>query len=317
MGAVLGLTALPAAFTLSAAVVDKPGSAMVLRITLTILAAAALVACRTTGPQAPGPSDLAVKGAGATFPAPLYQRWFSRLAVREGLLLGYAAVGSLEGEDQLLAGEVDFAGSDRDPLRDRVPPLDGNRWLAIPVTAGAIAVAYNHPGCRLRLSRTQLRHVLEGQVANYSQLGCPAKPLLLVDRSKGSGTEDTVLRYARLAPGSRAGRRGPHVDSNDAMATALSQRAGGLGYLDTVYLHGRAALQSAALQNDSGRYVQPVPAAVQAALRTGGSQGDAYPLTTYSWLLLPRHGLGPKASVLQQAVAYGLSAKGQQQACEL
>jgi ABC-type phosphate transport system substrate-binding protein len=49
----------------------------------------------------------------------------------------------------------------------------------------------------------------------------------------------------------------------------------------------------------------------------GGSQGDAYPLTTYSWLLMPRHGLGPKASVLQQAVAYGLSAKGQQQAGEL
>ncbi|MEN9767773.1 MAG: Synechococcus phage, partial [Cyanobacteriota bacterium] len=99
---------------------------------------------------APAPS---VQGAGATFPAPLYQRWFTHLLVRKGLTIGYEPMGSCEGEDQLDQGLVDFAGSDPSTFNGTQTSLTSGRWLRIPMVAGAIAVAYNNPDCRLRLSR--------------------------------------------------------------------------------------------------------------------------------------------------------------------
>ena len=160
-----------------------------------------------------------VSGAGATFPAPLYQRWFSHLLVREELSISYRPTGSAAGERQLQAGQVDFAGSDR--------PTALRHWLQIPTTAGAIAVAYNHPGCELRLNPEQLRQILTGSISNYSQLKCPPAPLKVVVRSNSSGTTANVLHYLQVAadqPWHLASAQ--VVDSNEEMATALilSQR---------------------------------------------------------------------------------------------
>ncbi|MFZ9217253.1 MAG: substrate-binding domain-containing protein, partial [Vulcanococcus sp.] len=116
---------------------------------------------------APAPS---VQGAGATFPAPLYQRWFTHLLVRKGLTIGYEPMGSSEGEDQLDQGLVDFAGSDRSAFNGTQTSLTPGRWLRIPMVAGAIAVAYNNPDCRLRLSRDQLRQVFAGQIKTFKAL---------------------------------------------------------------------------------------------------------------------------------------------------
>ena len=157
-----------------------------------------------------------VSGAGATFPAPLYQRWFSHLLVREELSISYRPTGSAAGERQLQAGQVDFAGSDR--------PTALRHWLQIPTTAGAIAVAYNHPGCELRLNPEQLRQILTGSISNYSQLKCPPAPLKVVVRSNSSGTTANVLHYLQVAadqPWHLASAQ--VVDSNEEMATALMQ----------------------------------------------------------------------------------------------
>ncbi len=265
------------------------------------LALAALPGCAL---QAPMPR-VEVRGAGASFPAPLYQRWFTHLMVRQGLNLDYIAVGSLEGERQLAAGLVDFAGTDRRPEQ-----LAG---LAIPMTAGAIAVAYNHPGCRLALNREQLRAIFAGRITNYSQLGCRSLPIQLVVRSSGSGTTANLLRFLQVPEQGWHGGSALPAKSNDAMATLLAQRHGAIGYLETVFLVGRHRLQAAAIENSSGAAVLPVPEQVHRALRQWPEPTDGYPLVSPSWVLLPKSGLGEKATVLQAALRYGLSREGQEQ----
>lgn len=253
-----------------------------------------------------------VRGAGATFPAPLYQRWFSALQVREGLSLSYQPLDSGAGVDQLLAGLVDFAGSDRDSATGMDRRLEDPRWLRIPVTAGAIAVAYNQPNCRLRLSRAQLRLILNGRIRNYQQLGCPAAPITVVVRSDAaSGTTANLLAYLQHSGGTWHSSAVESVASNDAMATALVQQPGAIGYLEMVYLNGRRGLRAAALQNSSAAFVMPSVTAVKIALHQGAHDPGAYPLTTYSWLVTPRRGLGAKGAVLKRAITYGLSASGQ------
>ena len=265
------------------------------------LALAALPGCAL---QAPMPR-VEVRGAGASFPAPLYQRWFTHLMVRQGLNLDYIAVGSLEGERQLAAGLVDFAGTDRRP--EQLP------GLSIPMTAGAIAVAYNHPGCRLALNREQLRAIFAGRITNYSQLGCRSLPIQLVVRSSGSGTTANLLRFLQVPEQGWHGGSALPAKSNDAMATLLAQRHGAIGYLETVFLVGRHRLQAAAIENSLGTAVLPLPEQVYRALRQWPEPTDGYPLVSPSWVLLPRTGLGQKAPVLQAALRYGLSAEGQKQ----
>ena len=269
------------------------------------LALAALPGCSLLqAPPEPSPR-VELRGAGASFPAPLYQRWFTHLMVRQGLNLDYRAVGSLEGERQLAAGLVDFAGSDRRP--DQLP------WLAIPMTAGAIAVAYNHPGCRLTLNREELRGIFAGAITDYSQLGCPPLPIQVVVRTAGSGTTANLLRYLQVPEQGWHGPSALLAAGNDAMATLLAQRQGAIGYLETVFLVGRHRLQAAALENGVGDSVLPVPEQVKRALSQWPETREGYPLVSPSWVLLPKTGLGQKAVVLQRALRYGLSPAGQEQ----
>ena len=100
------------------------------------------------------------RGAGATFPAPLYQGWLTQLYVGEGLAISCEAGGSGDGLAKLGAGLVDFAGCDR--------PDPSCPWVQIPITAGSIALAYNHSGCPLRLKRQQVRQIFAGTIRNYS-----------------------------------------------------------------------------------------------------------------------------------------------------
>lgn len=251
-----------------------------------------------------------VLGAGATFPAPLYQRWFSHLLVREELSLHYQPTDSASGERQLQSGQVDFAGSDN--------PTPRGQWLHLPTTAGAIAVAYNHPGCRLQLSRATLRQIMAGAITDYNQLHCASAPIKLIVRSDTSGTTANLLQYLQLNTNQRWHRASAQaVESNEAMATALMQSPGAIGYLDTVYLQGRFQLRAAELMNAAGHFVAPHASAVDQALQQWPQPREGYPLVTPTWLLVPKTGLGRKAAVIKQALAYGLSPEGQQEAQRL
>jgi len=269
-----------------------------------------------------------VSGAGASFPAAIYTRWFADLAAKKATQVTYQSVGSGAGVRQFIAQTVDFGATDA-PMRpdDRVKVSRG--VVQIPMTAGAIAVAYNFPGCSLKLTQAQLAAIFLGKINNYSQLGCGSKIIRVVHRSDGSGT--TFNFTAHLAAVSPAWKAGPGnanavawptgvgAKGNEGVASQLAQLDGGIGYVESAFVKG--ALQSAALTNASGETLQPTKAAASTALASIDLGPDligsdpnpkkGYPIVTFTWILLYKSGNGAKADALKTAFTYTLSPEAQ------
>ena len=128
-----------------------------------------------------------LNGAGATFPAPLYQRWFQDYASSTGNRVNYQSVGSGAGVRQFLAGTVDFAASD-EPIKPAEAAKVKRGVVQIPMIGGTIAVAYNNPTCTLKLTQKQTVDIFAGRIKDWKQVGCAAGPMKVVHRSDGSGT---------------------------------------------------------------------------------------------------------------------------------
>ena len=140
-----------------------------------------------------------LNGSGASFPAAIYQRWFKDLADK-GVRVNYQSVGSGAGVRQFISRTVDFAASDVPMKAEEIAKVPQG-VVQIPMTAGAIAVAYNHKGCDLQLTQPQLVDVFLGKINNFSQLGCAAKPIKVVFRSDGSGTTSNFTAHlAAISP---------------------------------------------------------------------------------------------------------------------
>jgi phosphate transport system substrate-binding protein len=274
-----------------------------------------------------------LNGAGASFPASIYQRWFQELA-GQGVRVNYQSVGSGAGVRQFLSRTVDFAASDVPMKPEEVAKLPQG-VVQIPMTAGAIAVAYNLKGCELKLSQAQLVDIFAAKITNYSQLGCAAAPIRVVHRSDGSGT--TANFTAHLAAISPEWKRsvgaaktvkwpaGIGAKGNEGVAAQLLQVEGGIGYVEEAFV--KAPLQAAALTNASGQTVKPNPTSGQDALASidlgpeliGSNPNPAkgYPLVTFSWILLYKGGNGAKHDALNKAFSYTLSEPAQAMAPSL
>ena len=129
-------------------------------------------------------TSFTLNGAGATFPAPLYNSWFQTMAQETGNQVNYQAVGSGAGVRQYTAKTVDFGASDGavSDAKQKLP------MIHIPMTGGAIVPAYNLPGCDAKMTQTQLADVFLGKITNWSTFGCADKQIVTVHRSDGSGT---------------------------------------------------------------------------------------------------------------------------------
>ena len=265
-----------------------------------------------------------LQGAGATFPAPLYQRWFQELAGKGNVRVNYQSVGSGAGVRQFEAGTVDFAASDK-PLSSEEAAAVKRGAVQIPMTAGAIAVAYNHPGCSLKLTQAQLVGIFEGKINNYKQLGCADLPIKVVVRSDGSGTTFNFTNsLAAFSPSWKAGPgaaksvkwpTGIGAKGNEGVAASLQQVKGAIGYVETAYVRG--ALQAAALQNAGGTYAKPSTEEAAKALAsvdlgpdlTGSNPNPqaGYPIVSFTWVLLYKTGNAAKLPALQKTFEYTLS----------
>lgn len=279
-----------------------------------------------------GPARL--QGAGASFPAAIYQRWFSDLASQEGVQINYQSVGSGAGVRQFLAGTVDFGASDAPMKADELAKAQ-NGVVQLPLTAGAIAVAYNLPGCALKLSQAQVVGIFQGKIRNFKELGCADQPIQVIVRSDGSGTtKNFTSSLSAFSPAWKAGPgsgksvnwpTGVGAKGNEGVAAALQQRQGSVGYVEVSYVRG--PLQAAAIQNASGTYTQPDNASASSALAaidlgddlTGSNPNPptGYPIVTFTWVLLNKSGNGAKLPSLQKAFGYALSEAAQAQAPEL
>ena len=304
--------------------------------TLTVMSGVAaglsLAACSTSGG-----SDEKVQGklsaAGASFPAAIYQRWFQGLSTQD-VKVNYQSVGSGAGVRQFTAETVDFGASDK-PMKPEAIAKVSRGVVQIPMTAGAIAVAYNNPGCDLSLTQKQLAGIFLGQITNYSELGCAEKAINVVHRSDGSGTTYNFTKHLEAispewkkdvgADKSVKWPTGVGAKGNEGVSAQLSQIAGGIGYVELAYVKGD--LQAAAVQNASGEQVKPTNATASEALGSidlgpdliGGNPNPkgGYPIVTFTWVLAYKTGNDDKTAMLKKTFNYMLSEEAQSQAPDL
>ncbi len=282
-----------------------------------------------------------LNGAGASFPAPAYQRWASDYKAAKGYLVNYQSVGSGQGVRSFLAGSVDFGATD-EALSDadfKAGTAGRRGAIQIPMLGGTISPAYNNPDCPgLQLTQAQLADIYLGRITNWSTLGCPARPLTVVHRSEGSGTTFNFTNSLscfspewkrRVGVGKAVqwpvglGARG-----NEGVAGLIQNTPGSLGYVNQAFLRGD--VKPAKLQNKDGQFVLADSASGAAALnnitldeRLGGDDcnpkgAESYPIVAFTWILAYQSGQGEdKAEAVRTFLLWALEGGPQKQAAEL
>jgi phosphate transport system substrate-binding protein len=304
-------------------------------VTKKVVALSSLVALSAAA-IAPAIAQQSLNGAGASFPAPLYQKWFQELAAAGGPKVNYQAVGSGAGVRQMIAGTSDFGASDK-PLGAKKRDKIKRGVIQIPMTGGTIAVGYNKPGCNLKLTQKQVAEIFLGKITDYSQLGCAAGPITVAYRSDGSGTTFAFTNAVAAWNGDfkdtiGVGKSvnwpvGSGGKGNSGVAGVIQNTPGGLGYVNQAYVKGK--IKAAAIQNKDGNYVKPTSKNGSAGLAgikldayntgtdTNPSGANAYPISTLTWILAYASGNGDNTPALKKTFAYMLSNKAQSQAPSL
>jgi phosphate transport system substrate-binding protein len=276
----------------------------------------------------------ALNGAGATFPSPIYQRWFQDYAQSSGNRVNYQSVGSGAGVRQFVAGTVDFGASD-EPISPKEAAKVKRGVVQIPMVGGTIAVAYNKPGCTLKLTQKQTVDIFAGRIKDWKALGCAAGPIRTVYRADGSGTTFAFTNSLDAFGGWTAGVGksvkwpvGIGGKGNEGVSGTVKTTPGSIGYVNTGFVKANK-LQAAAIQNKAGKFV--LPSATSGAAALNGITLDAnlagenpnpagassYPISTLTWILAYKTGNGAKSDDIQKALNYALSAKAQMIADDL
>lgn len=316
---------------------------------LTRLAPKVSIAILTLGlASCGGGGQVSLVGAGASFPAPIYQRWFTDLSNSDsGLQVDYQSVGSGAGVERFTQQLVDFGASDVAMKDDEIAQVDRG-VLMLPMTAGSIVLAYNLPGVsELRLSREAYVDILLGKISTWNDpriardnpgVNLPNTQITVVHRSDGSGTTGVFTKHlsAISTEWKDSVGEGKTVEwpvglggaKNDGVAAAIAQNEGAIGYLEYGFAKN-AGLNTASLQNKSGQFIKPTDDSASASLAAvqlpanlrafiSDPEGDtSYPIVTYTWMLVyETYDDAEKAKAIEAAIEYGLN-EGQNVAPEL
>jgi phosphate transport system substrate-binding protein len=290
-----------------------------------------------------------LQGAGATFPAPIYQKWFVEYnKAHPEVQINYQPLGSVVGIKQFQQNLVDFGASDA-AMTDEEMATVKNGVVLIPMTAGEIVLAYNLPNgpTELRLSRQAYVGIFLGKITNWNDpviseanpgANLPDTEITVVTRSDASGT--TFAFTSHLSAISDVWKNGPSagksvnfpvgeaVRGNLGVSALIRQTPGAIGYVEYGYAV-QTQLPMASMENKSGRYVRPEMSTGKAALASvrlpDSLRGwvidppgpDSYPIVTYTWLLCYRKYKDPKiATTLKSVIKYGLT-RGQSFSADL
>lgn len=324
-----------------------------------ILAALALAFVACGGDSKPGSTSGAARsgsvdltGAGATFPYPLYSKWFADYASSTGVRINYQSIGSGGGIRQLSEGTVDFGASDSPMKDDEIAKAKGP-VMHFPTVLGAVVVTYNLPGLQapLRLTGDVIADIFMGRITRWNDakiaalnpgVSLPATDMLVVHRSDGSGTTFVFTDYLATVSQSWASGpgRGKEVPwpvglggkGNEGVAGQVKQSPGAIGYVELAYAK-QNGLPAASIRNASGQFVAPSPAgmtAAAAAVAAGlpantdyrlsivnAAGPDAYPISSFTWLLLYKQQAdSTKARKLTDFLRWALT-EGEKQAAAL
>ncbi len=265
-------------------------------------------------------AQVLINGAGATFPYPLYSKWFSEYAkVDPSARFNYQSIGSGGGIRQVKAGTVDFGASDA-ALTDEELKQMPRELLHIPTVAGAVVITYNLPkvGKGLKLTPDALARIYLGEITKWNDpaivalnqsMSLPDQQIIVVHRSDGSGTTNIFTAYLTVISKTWATRvgKGTSVNwpvglgakGNEGVAGQVKQMPGTIGYVELAYAD-QNKLPYAFLKNQAGRFVEPTLDAISAAaaasmtelvkdVRTPiiNSSGEhAYPIAGFTYLLV-------------------------------
>jgi phosphate transport system substrate-binding protein len=280
-------------------------------------------------------AQTAINGAGATFPAPFYQRAFAG-AAGQGIKVNYQSVGSGAGVRQYVAGTVDFGATD-EPIKASEAAKVKRGVVQFPAVGGTIAVAYNKADCKgLKLTQKQVVGIFLGEIKTWDQLKCGKGKITVAHRSDGSGTTFAFTNSLSAFSSewkSKVGEGksvkwpvGVGGKGNEGVAGVIQNTPGAIGYINQAFVRG--PIKAAAVQNKAGKFVMPTLAGGAAALnniqldaRLAGEDpnpaGDkSYPITTLTWILAYEEGNGLKAGPIRKAMLY-LLGPAQNQADEL
>lgn len=278
----------------------------------------------SVGPAARAADIVTLNGAGATFPYPLYSRWFAEYnRLHPEIQINYQSIGSGGGIAQIQRGTVDFGASDA-PLSDDQLKTMGRPIILIPTVAGSIAVSYNLPGIGtgLRLTPQNIVDIYMGTITkwndsalleNNSAVNLPDLPITVVHRADGSGTTFLYTTFLSLVSPAWADKvgHGTSVEwpmgiggkGNEGVAGVVKQTPGALGYVELAYVV-QNHLTFAVVKNRDGQWVAPSLSATTAAAAGGAAQivktndvrvsiaysagATSYPIAGFTYLLIPQ-----------------------------
>jgi phosphate transport system substrate-binding protein len=269
------------------------------------------------GFSASASAQMAINGAGATFPYPIYSKWFDEYAkVDPSVRFNYQSIGSGGGQKQILAQTVDFGASDGPMSDDNLSKAPG-KILHIPTVAGAVVITYNLDGNpALKLDGDAIANIFLGKIKNWNDpkiaasnpgAKLPDKEIVVVHRSDGSGTTFIFTDYLSKTSGEWKEKAGNNTSvnwptgiggkGNEGVAGQVKQTPGALGYVELIYAT-QNKMPYAEIKNAAGEFMKPTLESITAALATADVPDDfrfsmtnapgkdAYPIAGATWLLV-------------------------------
>jgi phosphate transport system substrate-binding protein len=264
-----------------------------------------------------------LRGAGATFPYPVYEKWITNYRrANPGSEINYEPIGSEAGVRKLIAGEIDFGASDTSDVIRELAPGEQRKYLLFPTLVGAVVPIVNLPGLGSEIAFTPeaLAGIYLGTIKNWNDpvlrranpgLRLPDLDIVVIHRADGSGTSYAFTDYlsktnpewklqvgASLAPEWPTGKA---ANGNDGMAQMVKELGGSIGYVEFIY-----ALQNhlsfGKVRNRDGEFVSASLESMALAAREGAEVSDdfkvsitdaagagTYPIATFSWIVVPAH----------------------------
>lgn len=267
-------------------------------------------------------SGVDLTGAGATFPQPIYNKWFSDYSAKTGVKINYQPIGSGGGVRQISEQTVDFGATDGPMSDEELARAKGGAIMHIPTVLGADVMTYNVPGVAqgLKLTGDVIADIYLGKVKKWNDsrlatlnpgVSLPAGDILVVHRSDGSGTTYIFTDYlSAVSPEwKRVVGKGKEVKwptgigskGNEGVAGQVKQTPGSIGYVELAYAK-QNRLSYASVRNASGQFVEPTIASITAAAEGAVAKlppntdyrvsivnapgAQAYPISSFTWLLV-------------------------------
>jgi phosphate transport system substrate-binding protein len=266
-------------------------------------------------------SQTRLTGAGATFPNPIYQKWFSEYGkAHSDVQINYQSIGSGGGIRQVSEGTVDFGASDG-PMSDEQLSAAKTKILHFPTVLGSVVPAYNVPGVagEIKFTPDVLAGIFLGKIANWNSpliakanpgVKFPDQPIIVVHRSDGSGTTYIFTDYLSKVSSEWKDTVGkgtsPHWPvglggkGNEGVAGSVRQLPGSIGYVELIYAV-QNKIPYGSVKNSSGVFMKASLESTTAAAASAKSMPadfrvsitdapgkDAYPISSFTWLLIPQ-----------------------------